>query len=156
MVVEDQRYFTRKVVATPRYLIEQFGTGSGDPCRAWWLWPAWRASRSVCLAAGAGEFGSPVWLRPGSAHCWPPRAARPSRVLRATTCTKAGPASCASPADPGYRAAKQQWIAEGLVVSGAARNPPLDVAVTDLEHGDVADAGGTSAYHAPLAEGAAD
>lgn len=88
----------------------------------------------VCalLAAGCGPAmpGSPGGQRP---------APRPAA------------ASSASPADPGYRAARAQWIAEGLVVSGAAQNPPLDLAVTDLQHGEVTDAAGTSEYPVAIA-----
>jgi hypothetical protein len=61
------------------------------------------------------------------------------------------PASSRAPADPGYQAARQQWIAEGLVVSGAGQNPPLDLAVRDLERGDLTDTSGTSGYPAAIA-----
>jgi hypothetical protein len=111
--------------------------------RAWYLsLPAGRRTGSACglvaaglcalLAAACGPAmpGSPAGQRP---------APRPV------------PASSASPADPGYQAARQQWLAEGLVVSGAAQNPPLDLAVTDLEHGEVTGSARTSAYPAAIA-----
>jgi hypothetical protein len=55
------------------------------------------------------------------------------------------------PADPGYQAARQQWIAEGSLMSGAEQNVPLGIAVTDLEHGEVTDTGNTSGYPAVIA-----
>jgi hypothetical protein len=54
-------------------------------------------------------------------------------------------------ADPGYQAAKQQWIAEGLVMGGADQNPPLQLAVADLERGEVTDGGSKARYRAAIA-----
>src|SRR5215472_10463473 len=58
----------------------------------------------------------------------------------------------ALPADPGYQAAKQQWIAEGLVFGGADQNPPLQLAVADLERGEVTDTGNKTEYQAAIAD----
>jgi hypothetical protein len=105
--------------------------------------------RASCLSTAAGRRIGPVasLVAAGvcallAAGCSPAMPGSPAGQRPAP-----GPAAAgsASPADPGYRAARQQWIAEGLVVSSAAQNPPLDLAVTDLQHGEVTDAAGRSA-----------
>jgi hypothetical protein len=53
--------------------------------------------------------------------------------------------------DPGYLAARQEWLDEGRVWSSADQGGPLDLAVTDLEHGEVADSGNRSQYLATIA-----
>ncbi len=57
----------------------------------------------------------------------------------------------ATPSGPGYAAARQQWIGAGLVMSSAAQNTALALAVLDLEHGETADTGNRSQYPAVIA-----
>jgi hypothetical protein len=56
-----------------------------------------------------------------------------------------------SSADPGYQAAREQWIAEGLVFSGAAEAAPLQLLVIDIKQGEVTDRGDTSGYQQIIA-----
>jgi hypothetical protein len=51
-----------------------------------------------------------------------------------------------SAADPGYLAARQQWLAEELVLSSADQAAPLLLAVLDLKRGEMTDTGKTSRY----------
>jgi hypothetical protein len=70
-------------------------------------------------------------------------------ALSAACSGLSGPTS--SPGDPGYRAARQQWIAEALVVGSAGQNAPLQLAVADLDHGEITDAGRKAGYDVAVA-----
>ncbi len=108
-------------------------------------------NRSLCIRSPLGPLRVAatvaicVILAPACSEPHPP--VRP--VLRAS----AVPTSIivSRPADPGYLAARQQWIAEGLVFSGADQNPPLSLAIADLRHGQITDRSNTSRYPAIIA-----
>jgi hypothetical protein len=78
-------------------------------------------------------------------------APRSTALRRPRSTASPAVATSALPANSGYQAARQQWIAEGLVFGSAAQNPPLYLAVVDLEHGQVANAGSKPRYRAAIA-----
>jgi hypothetical protein len=53
--------------------------------------------------------------------------------------------------DRDYLPAMREWLAEGRVIGGAAESIPLDMAVTDLEHGEVTDSKNKAEYSSIIA-----
>jgi hypothetical protein len=63
----------------------------------------------------------------------------------------AASAASHAPRHRGYRAARREWLAEGRVVGGAGQGLLLEMAVTDLQHGELADPENRSEYPAIIA-----
>jgi hypothetical protein len=81
------------------------------------------------------------------AACSSPSPPRPtSKPLPGSTAS--AQATTIEHKDPGYLAARQEWLDEGQVWSSAGQGGPLELAVTDLEHGEVTDSGNKSEYPA--------
>jgi hypothetical protein len=108
-------------------------------------------NRSLCTRAPLGPLrvaatvGVCVILATACSEPHPPVPP----VLRGSTAPTSTIVS--RPADPGYLAARQQWIAEGLVFSSGDQNPPLSLAIADLRHGQITDRSNTAGYPAIIA-----
>jgi hypothetical protein len=104
------------------------------------------------LAWGLGAFVMAV----ATVGCSPVRPAARTANPTSTTPTTATTLASASttladPSGPGYEAARQQWIGEGLVGGSALQNTALALAVVDLEQGEKTDSGNRSDYPASIA-----
>jgi hypothetical protein len=107
----------------------------------------------------AGCSGSSKDAAPKDTTTVPPTtvsAPSTATTLLSTTTTVGRVASTtttrsAAPSGPGYTAAKAQWLGAGLVLSGAAQNTALAIAVLDLENGESTDSGSKSGYAAAIA-----